>query len=220
MSPVIGKSEALVLGAVPKVHLLPPEVAAFQKIKRVRRLLITGVIASVALVGLGVGVASLGLITSNANLASAQSETARLVTEQLKYKSVVTVQSQVADITGLQPVAATGEVLWEPYIASLQATLPPNTSITSFTAALKTGESTSTDAASFDAAHVATVSIVADSPKSSISDWLDNMAKLKGFVGATPGSVILVQETGRYTVSVTLHVDADALANRFIVGKK
>jgi Tfp pilus assembly protein PilN len=220
MSLTIAKSESLTLGAIPRVHLLPPEVEAHHKAQGIRRLLITGLIGAVAVVALAVGTVTVGLFSANAHLGAAQSRTAALIAQQGQYSSVVSVQNQVTDITGLQPLASTGEILWQPYVATLQSTLPADTNITMFEATLQTVPDPKETVSPLQGAHIATITITADSPKAPISDWLDNLAKLKGFVDATPGSVTLVPQTGRYTVSVALHVDADALANRFVVGKK
>lgn len=218
---VVRKGEALALGAIPRAHLLPLEVKAYQKVQSGRRLLITGLIGMVAVVVLAIGTVSFGLVNTNTKLSAEQARTASLTAEQSKYSSVVTVQNQVTDITSVQPIAASGEILWQPYVASLQATLPADTTITAFTAELDSSTDAPTAAAGpLEGKHIATVTITADSPKASISDWLDNLAKLPGFVDATPGSVVLVPESSRYTVSVALHVDADAMANRFVTGKK
>lgn len=217
---VVRKGDALALGAIPRAHLLPLEVKAYQKAQGGRRLLITGLVGMIAVVVLAIGTVSFGLLNTNAKLSAEQARTASLTAEQSKYSSVVTVQNQVSDITSVQPIAATGEILWQPYVASLQGTLPADTTITAFTAELDSSTDAPVEAGPLEGKHIATVTITADSPKAPISDWLDNLAKLPGFVDATPGSVVLVPESSRYTVSVVLHVDADAMANRFVTGKK
>jgi hypothetical protein len=115
-------------------------------------------------------------------------------------------------------VAALGEILWQPFTASLQSALPPNMSITSVDESL---DSAATGVAvPLQGAHIATITITASSPQASVSAWLDNLASIKGFVDAVPGSVNLDSSTGLYTSTVTLHVNADALSGRFATGKK
>ncbi len=219
-SVVVKKGDILVLGAIPRAHLLPLEVKAFQKAQGGRRLLISGLIGMIVVAILAVGAASFGLLNTNAKLSAEQARTSSLTAEQGKYRSVVTMQNQASDLADVQPIAATGEVLWQPYVASLQGTLPADTKITAFTAQLDDAKSSTAVSGPLQGTHIATVTITADSPKASISDWLDNLAKLPGFVDATPGSVVLVPASSRYTVSVALHVNADAMANRFVAGKK
>ena len=221
MSIVLGKKgDMLALGASPRAHLLPLEVKAYQKAQGGRRLLITALVGMIAVVILAVGTATFGLVNTNAKLSAERARTASLMAEQSKYVSVVTVQNQVSDLASVQPIAATGEILWQPYAASLQGTLPADTKITAFTAQLDDAKGMTAVSGPLQGTHIATVTITADSPKASISDWLDNLAKLPGFVDATPGSVVLVPASSRYTVSVALHVNADAMANRFVIGKK
>ena len=219
MSRAVASNEVLVLGASPRVRLLPPEIEQRQKSRSIRRSLIFGLIGAVALVVLGVGAATIGVVTSNAALLSEQSKTSSLLLEQSKYSKVVSVQQQVNDIKAVQPIAATGEILWEPLSASLQATLPSGTTITGIHSAIDS-TSIATVSVPLQGAHVATITIDALSPQAPISNWLDNLASVKGFVDAVPGSVTLDPATGKYIVSVTMHVDQDALANRFVAGKK
>jgi len=219
-SVLVKKGDMLALGAIPRAHLLPPEVKAFQKAQGGRRLLITGLVGMIVVAILAVGAASFGLFNTNAKLSTERARTASLTAEQGKYRSVVTMQNQVSDLASVQPIAATGEILWQPYVTSLQGTLPADTKITAFTAQLDDAKTSTVVSGPLQGTHIATVTITADSPKASISDWLDNLAKLPGFVDATPGSVVLVPASSRYTVSVALHVNADATANRFVEGKK
>jgi Tfp pilus assembly protein PilN len=168
----------------------------------------------------GVGAASLGVLTANTQLTLEQSRTAGLLLEQNKYGAVVTVQNQVGDIKTVQPVAALDEILWQPFTASLQSALPAGMSITSVAELLDTPATGAAAVVPLQGAHIATITITASSPQASVSAWLDNLASIKGFVDAVPGSVNLDSSTGLYTSTVTLHVNADALSGRFATGKK
>lgn len=203
---------SLILGGMPRVHLLPKEVGEGQKSRALRRRLLAGLVIVVVLAILATVGATLALFTANAQLANEQSRSALLATSRTKFGDVTKLQGQVDQIDASQPLAADGEILWAPYLQEIQASLPADTTITAFTA------STATATAATDAltpTHIADVKITADSPQQPISDWLDNLAKVKGFVAAVPGSVTLVQETGRYTVEVDLLVNSDALSQRF-----
>jgi len=199
------------LGAVPRAHLMPPELETAKKVRARIGRLGWAVALIVVLVLAGVGFGFVQLTTANAALASEQSRAALLVVEQGKYAAVTTIQSQMAAITQAQPVAASGEILWMEYVAKVQATLPPGTTISAFT-----GELAALSAPQvLQAPHIAILSLTADSPQASVSDWLDNMAQLDGFVDATPGNVVLVPETGRYQVQVDLLINEAVLAYRF-----
>lgn len=214
-----GVGEAPSLGAVPRAHLLPPEVAQSQRGRAIRRLLLTALMGAIVLVLVGVAAATLGVFGANAALQQEQSNTGAIQAQLSKYGKVTSVQTQVAEIQSAQTLGTTGEIEWMPYISSLQATLPSGTTILSFSSEL---ESTLTQTAAvvpLQGKHIASLKITADSPKASISDWLDNLTALKGFVSATPGSVALLPATGHYTVVVTVLIDDKALQDRFVVGK-
>jgi Tfp pilus assembly protein PilN len=211
---------SLVLGGMPRVRLLPREVREGQKARALRRRLLVGLaIAVVAAILATVGV-TFTLATANAQLANEQSRSALLAASRAKFADVTTLQGQVDQITAVQPVAAGNEILWTPYLESIKATLPAETTISAFTAQLvdaAAGVAASTDPLA--PKHVAAVKITADSPQQPISDWLDSLAKVKGVVAAMPGSVTLVAETKHYTVEVDLLVNTDALAKRFTAEK-
>lgn len=212
---------SLILGGIPRVRLLPREVGEGQKTRALRRRLLAGLAVVVLLAILGTVGATFALFTANAQLASEQSRSTLLATSRAKYGDVTKLQSQVDQIVTSQPLADAGEILWAPYLKQIQASLPAGTTITAFTASTGTAATaTATTAAnSLTPIHIADVKITADSPQQPISDWLDNLAKVKGFVAALPGSVTRVETTGHYTVEVDFLVNSDALSKRFALVK-
>ena len=211
---------SLVLGGIPRVRLLPREVQEGHKARALRRRLLVGLAVAGALAILATVGVTFTLATANAQLASEQSRSALLAASRAKFADVTKLQSQVDQIVAAQPLAAGNEILWAPYLESIKATLPSGTSITAFTAQLvdpKAGATAATDPLA--PKHIADVKITADSPQQPISDWLDNLAKVKGFVAAMPGSVTLVTESNHYTVEVDLLVNTDVLAKRFTADK-
>ena len=205
---------SLILGGMPRVRLLPREVGEGQKTRALRRRLLAGLVVIVMIAILATVGASFALFAANAQLANEQSRSALLAASRAKYGDVTKLQSQVDQIVTSQPLADAGEILWAPYVQEIQASLPEGTTITALTAATATATATSVTA-SLMPTHIADVKITADSPQQPISDWLDNLAKVKGFVAAIPGSVTRVQDTGHYTVEVDLLVNSDALSERF-----
>jgi hypothetical protein len=210
--------EGLVIGGEPRVHLLPPHVLINRRGKVVRRRLGFGVVGVIALVAVGFGAASLSLINSQSNLLSAQSETGSILQQQAKYGDVLKVKADASAIQSSQKLATSQEILWAPFYSSFEALMPASSSITSLSVSLDNplGGSSGSAATSgpFEAAHVATIEGTLAMPQSSISGWLDSLANLKGFVDVTPNSVT-AGEGGIYTVSITMHIDKDVLANRF-----
>lgn len=214
MSEDSGTRDILELGGVPRVHLLPPEIEGQRKAKASRRLLLTGLAAAVLAVIVAIGGASLFLATAMANQANTQAQGVLLATQLKKYSSVTGVQNQLDAITAAQPVGVAGEILWAPFMATLQATLPEGTSITSFTALL--------DSATADPGtnplisdHVATISVTAQGAQDVLTGWLARLTSVKGVVGATPGDFAIGTEPGQYVVNVDLLISGDVVAERF-----
>ena len=209
------KTPGLVLGGLPTVRLLPSAYEASVRSSRTRRKLVTGLVAVIAVVLVGVGIATARLAFASSELESEQARSGLLRIEQQKYSDVTLLESQLQGIGEAQPIAAKGEILWSPYLMLVGATLPPDTAITAVSAALSGSTDLAAVAVPLQSPHIAVVGLTVDSPQASVSDWLDSMRSLPGFVDATPGNVVLVPETGRYTVSVDLLVSDAAIANRF-----
>lgn len=205
---------SLILGGMPRVRLLPREVGEGQKTRALRRRLLAGLVVIVVVAILATVGATFALFAANAQLANEQSRSAQLAASRAKFGDVTKLQGQVNQIVTSQPLADAGEILWAPYVQELQASLPAGTTITALTATTATATATSVTA-SLTPPHIADVKITADSPQQPISDWLDNLAKVKGFVAAIPGSVTRVQDTGHYTIELDLLVNSDALSERF-----
>lgn len=212
-------SDVIILGASPRVQLLPPEVVQDKKARAVRRRLIAALVVVVVVVLLATGGAVVSLAGATAQLVSEQARSALLNAQRAKLVEVTTLQSQVDGIKTAQPLAAEGQILWEPYLAAVGATLPAGTTITGFSAQLD-GAGADATADPSTVKHAAILTITADSPQAPISDWLDNLATVPGFLGAMPGSVTLIPDTGHYTVAVSLLIGDKALAKQFDAKKK
>jgi hypothetical protein len=206
--------DVLELGAVPRVHLLPAEVIAQRKAKGLRQRLLTILVGVVVLVGVAVGVASLGLASATSEETLEQTHSAALLAQAATFSSVTDIQNQLDDINRLQPAVTSNEILWSDFVASVATTLPSGTSITAFSAALEPIVATpETDP--LKGKHVATLNITALGPQSSVSDWLARLLSVPGVVDATPGDVALSATPGLYIVKVELLISTDVLANRF-----
>lgn len=217
----LGKTnDVLQLGAVPRVHLLPPEVEAQRKVRALRRSLLFGLAAAVVVVIAAVGGVSLLLAGTVAAQQQEQAQGLLLTTQIKKYSSVTAVQSQVDAITAAQPTAVPGEILWEPFMASLQATLPAGTTITNFTATLDSANADPSAApAPLKGDHVATLSVTAVGPQDVLTAWLSQLTALKGVVNATPGDVSVSTDSGIYVANVDLLLGKVVVADRFKAGK-
>src|SRR5690606_4123650 len=117
-------STGLVIGGEPRIDFLPPEVKQRKQTRRTRRsLIILVVIVMVACAGGYVFATSLA-VQSQLALIDEQSKTSDLLNEQAKYAEARTVSAQLAATEDARLVATGHEILWNAYLAELQATLP------------------------------------------------------------------------------------------------
>ncbi|MEP6481577.1 MAG: hypothetical protein ABJA94_06165 [Rhodoglobus sp.] len=167
---------------------------------------------------LSVAGATVFLTSALAQQSDARDQGLILATQVKKYSAVTGVQSHVDAITTAQPVAVNGEILWTPFIATLQASLPAGTTISSIVAKLDLpGSEAATNPLVGD--HVATLSVTAAGPQNVVTAWLGQLTNLKGVVNATPGAVAISPDPGVYVVNVDLLIGSDAVADRFKTGK-
>lgn len=212
-----GAADDLVIGGEPRVHLLPPEVRQQRRAKAARRRLTLGVIAVIVITAAGTGAAFMLAVQAQQQLASEEALTPGLISEQSKYFEVRTVQGEVDLVKAAQQVGASTEIDWKQYLVGVQAILPPSVSIS--TVAVDSASPLALYAqptAPLQGARVATVTFTVESAVlPDVPTWLDSLATLPGFADAMPGSVAR-DDSGVYTVTITMHVNDAAYARRFV----
>src|SRR5690606_17188370 len=138
-----------------------------------------------------------------------------LLAEQAKYVEVREVTSMLTLAEAARQMGTSTEIDWKAYLAEVGGSLPAGTRITAFTA------DSASPLASFQPPTVPlqservaslTFSAAADSLPD-VKQWLNSLMKLEGYADAWPSTVILVD--GVYNVNITMHINQDALANRF-----
>lgn len=212
------KVDGLVIGGLPQVDLLPPEVRAASAVRVLQKRLGIGLIGVAAGVVVAIGAASVYSLASGALLLSEQGKTDTLLAEQRRYIEVRWVQQALVAVVDAERVGSWTEVQWRDYIKAIQASLPQGVAITSTTIASASPiEEFAQGMGPLQNPRIATVTFTADSPAlPSVPQWLDGLASLPGYAGANPDSVTLNAETGVYSVALTLQVNASALAGRFV----
>jgi Tfp pilus assembly protein PilN len=213
-SRTVGKAP-LVVGGQPRANLLPPEIILKRQQLKTRRALRAGVVL-VAVVTAAACAATFGVASvAQVRATAAQDTLTQLVAEQGTYKEVRDVQDTIGTVTAGQLVGASTEIGWQDYLTQLQATLPAgvllqDVAVTSGTPMSAFGQSDGP----LQGTRVAELSYTATSATlPTIPDWLRSMAKLPGFVDATPGSV--KQDNGIYTAEIVMHINTDAFSMRF-----
>jgi len=209
------KTATAVVGGLPRVDLLPPEVRAERRGGVAVRRAWMGVIGAAAVAGIAVGAATLHSMEAQTELLASQADTQQLLIEQGKYTEVRDTQSEITLLTAAQAVAGATEIAWPSYLAQIQATLPTGVTVStiSIDQATPIADYAQSDTP-LQGARIGTVTFTAESETlPSVPDWLDGLATLPGYTDATPGTVSL--EDGVYEATVTMHIDQRAFSNRF-----
>lgn len=210
-------TETLVLGAEPRVDLLPPEVYAQRKAKGTRRALLLGVVGVVLIVLLATAGAGFLAIQAQSSLVDAQNQTSSLLAQQTKLMKVRTVQNQIKLVEAAQQVGSSTEIDWKSYLDSVQSALPPTVGITTVTVDSASPLATYAQPTTpLLGARVATVTFTATSPTlPEIPPLLTSLTALPGAADASLNSLTLDTTKNVYTVTVTMHVNDSAFAKRF-----
>lgn len=208
----------LVIGGEPRIDFLPPEVKQRKQSRKTRRSLIALVVIVMVACAAGYVFATSLALQSQLALADEQAKTSALLSEQAKYAEARTVSGQVAATQNARLVGTAHEILWQAYLAELNATLPSGMAIT----AVEIDSMSATDlppAASvpLETERVATITMMAQTPTlASAAAWLDNLRELRGFADlwATPATWNGVA----YEIEVRLNINASAFEKRFFQG--
>ncbi|RWZ50030.1 hypothetical protein ELQ90_11845 [Labedella phragmitis] len=209
--------EELAVGRRPRADLIPPEIVAEHQAKKTRRRLLLGLLGVLLVVGLAAGGATWLNVQSQFALLASQARTADLLVEQAKYIEVRRVQEEIALIESGRKVGASTEILWKDYLLSVQSKLPADVVVMSvlIESASPLSEFAQSDEP-LQEPRVATLTFSAVSATlPDVTSWLDGLADLPGYVGATPASVSLDEESRLYTSAVTMQIDEGAWSERF-----
>ncbi|MDY7529125.1 MULTISPECIES: hypothetical protein [unclassified Cryobacterium] len=216
------KAAELIVGGVPRVDLLPPEIYKERAAAVIRRRLLIGVFGVIAIMAVGTGASTVLALQAQGQLADEQARTSSLLAEQTKYIEVRSVQAKVTLVQAAQQVGVSTEIDWKKYLDSVQATLPSTVSIDTVTLDFASPIfAYAQPTAPLQGARVGTVKFTAKSAVlPDVPTWLNALSTLPGFADALPGSVTLDATTKTYTVDITMHVNDAAYAKRFAtVGK-
>lgn len=209
---------ALDIGGSPRVDLLPPEVRSASAARVLRRRLGVAMIGVVAVVVLGIAASSIYALNSVGRLLAAQNSTGELLSEQAKYIEVRQVQQELAAVGDARQVGSWTEVQWREYLGAVQASLPAGVVVTNtIVTAASPFDEFQQAVSPLQVPRIATLALQAESATlPDVPRWLDGLATVPGFAGATPDTISLDATSGIYKVTLTMHVNGAALAGRFV----
>lgn len=209
-------ADVLVLGAEPRVQLLPPEVEAGRRGKAMRRRLGAGILGVVVLALLGIVGSSWMAMQSKDGLASAQARAIELLAEQSKYVDVRNVQNEVDLVISARQLGASTEIDWKDYLGKIGEILPADVTIDAVgvqSASPLTAYAQAT--VPLQGARVATLTIDLTSTNlPEVPVWLTGLKELPGYADGTPGTITQT-DLGTYQVNLVLHINEGAFSQRF-----
>jgi Tfp pilus assembly protein PilN len=216
MSETKRTSDKLVFGLPPRADLLPPEFRAEAQLRRQRRGLVAIGALSVVVVILAYGYATFGAATSDLRHKSAIQETQSLLDQKAQYSDISTMLGRVDAIKSAQIVGAAPEIDWKSFLEQLRTTLPEGMSMESVGAvAVEPGKTTTSPDSPLERNNIATLEMLVNTKTiSTISQWINSLGLLPGFVSADVGSISKL-DGGGYSANVTMRIDSGALAHRF-----
>lgn len=209
--------------ALPRVNLLPPEIAEAARLRKVKAGLGAVVVGAVAVVGLLYVQATGAVNHAQDQLSAAQAQTQQINSETAKYSDVPRVYAQVAAAQSQLEQAMGQEVRWSYYLNDLSLTIPPHVWLTQLQVTTN-GATTASPAGSGGTTSLTTPGI--GSVKFSgvayahndVAAWLDALAKQKGYADAYFSKSEEDDKLSRPTVKFdsTVTVTSDALSGRYI----
>lgn len=218
--PNTGARAIVLIGAEPRVDLLPPEVRASRKRDALARKLVVFLVVVVVVAIAAVAGATFLALQSQQALAAEQAKTQSLLVQQQKYAAVKDLQTQIQLTQAGQQIGASTEIDWNAFLSKVKATIPANVTLTGVTIDGATPLAAYAQSAiPLQAQRVATVTLTVTSK--SLPDlplWLSALAKLPGVADTAPGGVTLAN-AGEYNATATVHLNESAFDGRFSTQK-
>ncbi|MCZ3390185.1 MAG: PilN domain-containing protein [Actinomycetia bacterium] len=212
------------LAQMPRVNLLPPEIAAAARFKQLRVMLGAIVLGSVVLLVLAFLFTSSRIGAAEDSLVQSQAAGARLDKDISSYAEVPQVLGAVDSAQTNLATAMTPEIRWSFYMNDLSLTIPRTTRLTKLEAvnlaadAQLTGALTGQPLTPEGAVSVGSVTFSGKSTDfDAVASWLQTLAKQKGFLEPSVQNVTFstADTTGSfYDVESNTQLSLEALSGR------
>lgn len=128
------------LGSLPRVNLLPPELAQARRLRQVQFGMGAAVLAAVVVVGLLYVGAQSSVTSAEEQLATSSATSSQLTAETAKFRDVTAVYQQAANAQALLTEAMGQEVRWSQLLSDLSLSVPEKVWVTNLSFAQETVE--------------------------------------------------------------------------------
>jgi hypothetical protein len=214
MSARSAKDSKLVLGGPPRVDLLPPEVKASKGAAAIRRRLLVGVVAVVILSVAGYSVVTFGAVSASNRLSEAQEETTSLLAAQNEFVAVRDLQGRVTSIDAARLAASVGEIDFYSYANAFFSIMPKGSSLSLGFEASTSTLTIAQPTLPIEGPRIATVTLKLTTKNlNQAAQYLSDVETFTGFEDGEADSTKL--SDGTYETTLTIHLNTDALRNRF-----
>ena len=217
------------LAQMPRVNLLPPEIAAAAKLRHLKLMLGLLVLAAMVLVVLGYLFASSRVGGEEESLADAQAAGAKLQADVATYAEVPQVLAEVDTAQVNLETAMTPEIRWSFYLNDLSLTIPRSTRLTSMTAvndaaAAQVAGTVATTGQLLTPLGQVPMGSITFSGKSTdfnaVAAWLQTLARQKGYVEPSVQNVTKADTAGTqgtfYDVESNTQLGLEASSGRYL----
>lgn len=207
--------ESLALGGEPRAQLLPPTVAARDKVRGAQRMVVLLVVAALAVTAAMYGFGVYLSASAQSALTSEQAQTQVILRQQATYKAGADAADMVAQLRQAQQVATSLEIGWAPILRTIESSLPSGASMASVTVTSQAPwEVSLTSEGPLRTPRIAVVSLVIASPGPlDVTRMTAAMSAIPGRADVKAQSVQVNTDVWSTTIALTL--DSDALAHRY-----
>lgn len=208
-------SGALVYGAAPRAHLMPPEVSLRRRESSRRRSLVALLaVVVVATIG-GIVAASLVAADADRRLQAERAVTEQLLTGQLEYAEVTTIRADLEAIASLRTQLGATEVLWAEVLGPYLDVVGDETQVSTLTVTSNVPGSPALGVTGplreTRVAFISLTIITAEVP--SPWTWIRAWERLETYADASIDRVAVSSEG--YETAVTINLNAEAISLRF-----
>ncbi|MBV9487188.1 MAG: PilN domain-containing protein [Frankiaceae bacterium] len=206
------------VAAMPRVNLMPPEIAEAERFRRLQLAMGGAVVLSAVVVGFLYHNAKSGISSAQAELATAQQQQTSLNAKLQDLSSVSQTYDSVHAKQVLLQQAMGQEVRWSYVLNDLSFRIPSNVWLTAVQAEETAADPAATLQPGGTPGAIGSVLFNVTAYKhNDVATWLDSLAKEKGFANPSFSSSNETVIGTRGVVSATTSTDltSDALSNRY-----
>ena len=208
----------VVVGGPPRIDFLPTETKMRKENRRQRRSLIALVIMIAAVCALGFVFSTSFAATSQAALDVERAKTSELLSQQVEFGEVRTVQADIDGIRNARLVGSATEVIWSDYLNGLLGGMPTGSIVREVAVDSQSAlELTPLPDVPLQRARVASITLVVGVSDLFVADQVMTYLKTVPAFADTRTSAVGLNQDGGYEMDIVLNIDSDAWARRFFV---